>query len=154
MDFCEHEENLYLAASACKSGEEKHRLDMALYEIDKEDSYGLLPGEALLSAKTYHAIRELISFPSDTVIVDCGCCTALQQVFFNDCYKYIGIDIRPSFIKISDNAEFIHGDILEVLPNMVFEEGKRYIGISVLCGSVWSNIGKVIKEKFDKVVIV
>ena len=152
--YCELEENMYLAAKACKSGEEKHRLDMALYEIDKSDRYGLLPGEALLSAKTYHAIRELISFPSDTVIVDCGCCTALQQVFFNDCYKYIGIDIQPSFIKVSDNAEFIQGDIEDVLSGMVFEEGKRYIGISVLCGSVWLNIGNTIKDKFDRVVIV
>ena len=110
----EFEENQFLLANACKTADEKARLNHAYLHIRREiDSKPievcLYDGveECICSARTYFHISELICRPQDTVIVDCGCNAGLQQVFFNNCYKYIGVDIIPNFIKISDNAEFI-----------------------------------------------
>ena len=87
----EFEEYTYLLAKACKSTEEKQRLDNA-YRILQEDcennscnnsKYGLVcPMEATISASSYYRISELI--PRDYTIVDCGCGVGLQQVFFNN----------------------------------------------------------------------
>ena len=156
--FYELEENEYLMAKACKSAEEKGKLINAYNLIQKdceksleEMKYGLVcPAEAILSATTYKNISEII--PKNNIVVDCGCHIGLQQVFFNEHKKYIGIDIRDVFIPISDNAEFICGDIIDVLPKLEVDDS--CYGISVLCGSVWENAGKAIKEKFNHIILV
>lgn len=149
----ENEENYYLLAKAC-SPKEKERLTQAYIDIDKNlENHGLVcVAEGILSATTYKAISELITIPERTTVIDCGCCLGLQQVFFHDCKRYIGIDMSNSFYKISDNAEFIQGDIREVLPTLQIDNNT--VGISVLCGSVWEDIGKVIRSKFNKLIIV
>ena len=161
----EYEEYQYLMAKACKTEDEKRALINAYITImqDIENSagchnkYGLVDvTEAIMSAVQYKAISKLISKPENTIIVDCGCALGLQQVFFNNCYKYIGIDISPEdcFFKICENAEYISGDITNILPSFEFEKGYDYVGISILCGSIWSKVGKCIKENFNKCVII
>lgn len=154
----EIEELYYLMAKACKNHKEKNKLDSA-YRLIQNDidnntidkmKYGLVcVEEAILSAKTYKLISELVN--ENDVIVDCGCGTGLQQVFFSKCKQYIGIDIQDTFIPVVDNAHFIHGDIKEVLNNLKVDE--NYVGISVLCGSVWDEVGKSIRDKFKRVII-
>ena len=158
-NLCELEEAEYLLASACKTTQEKFKLEKA-YKVIQEDckissmkdsKFGLAcVTEAMLSARVYKGISEII--PTYYTIVDCGCGAGLQQVFFNKHAGYIGIDKFSAFVKISKNAKFIKGDIPEVLEGM--EIDPTYVGISVLCGSVWPYIGNAIKERFQKVVIV
>ena len=155
----EFEENYYLLASACKNSREKNKLEKAYDVIQKdcniqsikESKFGLIClEEAMLSARTYKYISEII--PTYCTVVDCGCGAGLQQVFFNKHKGYIGIDNRSAFVEVSKNAKFLKGDIPEVLKEM--EADNTYVGISVLCGSVWPYIGDTIKEKFMKVVII
>ena len=158
-NLCELEENYYLLASACKNSREKNKLEKA-YDIIhkdcniqsiKESKFGLIClEEAMVSAKIYKFISEII--PTYCTVVDCGCGAGLQQVFFNKHKGYIGIDVFSSFVEVSRNAKFIKGNIPEVLKSI--ETDNSYVGISVLCGSVWPYIGKAMKEKFNKVVIV
>ena len=161
----EFEENQYLMAKACRTWSEKRALTNAYITISKEienstgchNKYGLVDThEAILSARYYESISKLICRPETAIIVDCGCATGLQQVFFENCYKYIGIDLAPKdcFFKICENAEYISGDLLDVLPSFEFEKHYNYIGISVLCGSIWQNVGKVIKETFRECIII
>lgn len=158
QNLCEIEENRYLIASACKSAREKANLEKAYRLIQKDCDthsvetlkYGLVcADEAILSAKTYKLISDLI--PTYCTVVDCGCGTGLQQVFFNKHKAYIGIDIHNTFIKVSKNSKFIEGNVPEVLKEL--ETDHLYVGISVLCGSVWSYIGDSMKQKFEKVII-
>ena len=155
----EFEENYYLLASACKNSSEKNRLGKAYKVIQKdcniqslkESKFGLVClEEAMLTAKTYKLISEII--PTYCTIVDCGCGAGLQQVFFNKHKGYIGIDSYSEFVEVSRNAKFIKGDVPEVLKDM--ETDPTYVGVSVLCGSVWPYIGDAMKDKFVKVVII
>lgn len=58
------------------------------------EEYGLVsPYEAIMSAERYYNISKLITFPEETIVVDCGCGEGIQQVFFKHCKKYIGIDV-------------------------------------------------------------
>ena len=161
----EHEENQYLMAKACKTSEEKSALFNAYITISKDieeskgcsSKYGLVDlSEAILSAGRYEAISRLISIPEKTIIVDCGCATGLQQVFFRDCHKYIGIDVAPkdNFFKICENAEYISGDIGDILYSFELDKDYDYFGVSVLCGSVWRHVGVTIKQIFNKCVII
>ena len=154
----EIEELYYLMAKACRDSKEKNKLDKAYRLIQKDIEnnsidklkYGLVcVEEAILSAKTYKLISELVG--EEDIVVDCGCATGLQQVFFSKCKQYIGIDIHDTFIPVVDNAHFIQGDIVEVLNNL--KVGENYVGISVLCGSVWDDVGKSIRDKFKRVII-
>ena len=150
----EYEYNRFLIANSCNE-EEYIRVIQAYNTINNNaDTYGLIDSsESILSANTYKLIREIISFPEKTIVYDCGCGTAIQQVFFKDCYMYIGIDRLNNFFRICDNARFIHGDILDVVPTMELEPKYRHVAISILCGAIWLDIGKCIKDKFDKVII-
>ena len=66
-----------------------------------DNKYGLVElFEALMSAETYYNISKLIIFPEKTVVVDCGCNAGIQQVFFKNCYKYIGMDIHEDMVQI------------------------------------------------------
>ena len=158
-NLCEFEENCYLLASACRSNREKAKLEKAYRIIQKDcenpymknSKFGLVcVTEAMVSARTYKYISEII--PTYCTIVDCGCGAGLQQVFFNKHKGYIGIDKFSDFVKISRNAKFIKGNIPDVLAEM--EADPTFVGVSVLCGSVWDYIGNAMKEKFQKVVII
>lgn len=118
--------------------------------------YGLVAfEEALFSIPRYKAVSEMISFPEKTVVVDCGCCLGVQQVFFSNCKQYIGIDICSYMEKICDNATFIRGDIAEVLDTLEFEDGLDYFGVSILCCSCFGGeILQKFKDKFDTLVSV
>ena len=108
--------------------------------------------EALMSIPEYYHISKLITTPKETIVVDCGCGHGIQQILFKDCYKYIGID-RTNFYKrekIVDNAEFIIGDIDNVLPKLEAEKGYKLFGISVLCCSYFGS--KEFKNKFNYLV--
>lgn len=145
---CEYELNEYLMASACNP-DEKNRLTHAYREINKNaDDYGLISAEeAILSANTYYNISKL-----EKNVIDVGCHAGLQQVFFD---KYIGIDLVNNFIKIKDDATFIQGDAIEILPKLKdYIKANNLVGISVLCGSVWPPVKQVMCEYFDKVIIV
>ena len=155
----EFEENYYLLASACKNSREKNKLEKADDIIQKDckeqslkkSKFGLIClEEAMLTAKEYKLISEII--PTYCTVVDCGCGAGLQQVFFNRHKGYIGIDKFSKFVKVSRNAKFIKGDVPEVLKGI--EIDPTFVGVSVLCGSVWPYIGDAMKEKFMKVVIV
>ena len=124
-------------------------------KIDRHpEKYGVVElYEGMVSIPTYKTIRDLITFPQDTIIVDCGCGNGFQQIIFKDCYKYIGIDLFKHYTKICNNAEFIQGDICEIIPNMEFEENKTVFGISVLCGMCFMNVNKVMRDKFERIVI-
>lgn len=143
----------FLLKNACLSKEEYHNLEDALFEInEKPFEYGVVSlQEAYMSAETYSNIRKLISFPKDTIIVDCGCGNALHQVFFNDCYKYIGIDSADNFFQISKNAILYKGLVEDILPE-ICDEGKRLIGISVLCGMCFDGVRDAMYKKFTKVI--
>lgn len=117
------------------------------------DEYGLVsPYEAIMSAERYYNISKLITFPEETIVVDCGCGEGIQQVFFKHCKKYIGIDVLNTQEKICSNAEFILGDIRDVLPKL--ELKGRNIGISVLCGMCFEGVNKAMKEKFTDLIII
>ena len=118
-----------------------------------DTKYGLVsPHEAIMSAQTYYNISKLITFPEETIVVDCGCGEGIQQVFFKHCKKYIGIDWKDTQEVICDNAEFIVGDVADVLPKL--ELNGRNIGISVLCGMCFERVNKAMKEKFTDLIII
>lgn len=148
----EHEQNLYLMAKACNQ-KEKSLLNKAYHIISEEpDFYGLVDvSEAILSASTYYHISKSIIGIEDKIIIDCGCHTGLQQVFFSKAKKYIGIDLSDNFFKICDNSEFIHGDICAILPNLKLDDA---IGISVLCGTVFMDVNAAMKKYFKDLIIV
>lgn len=154
----EHEQNEYLMARACNS-KEKGLLDRAynaIYnEIEKngiDNKFGLVSvSESILSASTYYHISQSICRLEDKIIVDCGCAEGLQQVFFSNAKKYIGIDIQNNFFKICDNAEFIHGDIVDVLPTLKLDNA---IGISVLCGMCFMDVNAAMKKYFKDLIII
>lgn len=147
----EHEENLYLMAKACND-KEKSLLNRAYHIISEEPNfYGLVDlSEAVLSANTYYHISQSICSLEDKIIVDCGCHTGLQQVFFSKAKKYIGIDLSDNFFKICDNAEFIKGDVCAVLPNLKLDNA---IGISVLCGMCFMDVNAAMKKYFKDLII-
>lgn len=147
----EHEQNLYLMAKACND-KEKSLLNRAYHIISEDpDFYGLVDlSEAILSAKTYYHISQSICNLEDKIIVDCGCHIGLQQVFFKEAKKYIGIDLQDNFFKICDNAEFIHGDVAAILPTLKLDNA---IGISVLCGMVFMDVNAAMKKYFKDLII-
>ena len=148
----EHEQNLYLMAKACNQ-KEKSLLCEAYYLIDEDpDKYGLVDmSEAILSASIYYHISKSIIGIENKIIVDCGCHIGLQQLFFKEAKKYIGIDLSDNFFKICDNTQFIHGDIIEVLPTLDLQDS---IGISVLCASCFPEVNNIMKQYFNKLVII
>lgn len=147
----EYEENLYLMAKACND-KEKVLLQNAYIEIDKDSyKYGLVDRfEGILSAKAYYHISQSICNLEDKIVVDCGCHTGLQQVFFSKAKKYIGIDLQDNFFKICDNAEFIKGDVCAILPNLKLDNA---IGISVLCGMCFMDVNAAMKKYFKDLII-
>lgn len=142
-----------LLEDACNTQEEYlNLLDAFQFINETPDDYGVVSlQEAMMSAETYHNIRKLILFPKETIVVDCGCGNALQQVFFNDCYKYIGIDSVDNFFSISENAILLKGTVEEILPK-IDDEGKRLVGVSVLCGMCFENVKDAMFKKFTKVI--
>lgn len=107
--------------------------------------------EALMSIPTYYHISKLITFPEKTIVVDVGCGQGIQQVVFKDCYKYIGIDCcNHDMARIIDNAEFIFGDMNEVLPKIKEEQGYELFGVSVLCCTCFGS--EEFKKKFHRFV--
>lgn len=115
------------------------------------ENFGLVDfAEGILCLPIYKNIWNLITMPENTIVVDCGCGCGLQQVLFKHCYKYIGIDTFNHFKKITDNAVFIQGDIAEVLPLLAEDSEHRYLGVSVLCTSVFGGASMAaFKEKFN-----
>lgn len=153
----EFERNSYLLAKACNPIE-KNRLIKAYHDIQKEIEYGGLTNkygvvevaEAELSAHTYYSISQSICRLEDKIIVDCGCGQGLQQVFFKNAKKYIGIDTQNTFFKICDNSEFIQGEIEEILPTLDLKDS---IGISVLCAMCFPTVNEAMKKYFNELVI-
>lgn len=155
--FIHNCENLIIQAT---EGKEYFKLLKFLEQVDEdiekhglENKYGLCESaEAFMSAEAYYNISKLISFPEETIVVDCGCGEALQQLFFKNCKKYIGIDLKDTQARLCDNAEFIHGDIVKILPDLELKD--KSIGISVLCAMCFEDVNKAMKEKFNKLIIV
>ena len=158
----EYEENAYLMAKACQTEDECGRLNRAYIDMQKaiekdgiKNKYGLVSvAESILSARTYYTISQLDNFKEETIVIDFGCGEALQQVFFRDYRAYIGIDCHDTFFQICDNAKLIKSEIVEWLNNFEPKKGQRYLAISVLCGSVFKEVGDAIKAKFDEVVLI
>jgi len=148
----EHEENIYLLSRACNE-KEKNLLTEAYFSINENlDKYGLVDmSEAILSASIYYHISKSIIGIENKIIVDCGCHIGLQQLFFKEAKKYIGIDLSDNFFKICDNTQFIHGDIIEVLPTLDLQDS---IGISVLCASCFPEVNNIMKQYFNKLIII
>ena len=122
--------------------------------VRNPDKYGVVElYESMVSIPTYKTIRDLITFPEETIVVDCGCGNGFQQIIFKDCYKYIGIDLFNHYSKICSNAQFIQGDVCEILPNLEFKENKTVFGISVLCGMCFMNVNKAMRDKFERIII-
>ena len=152
-DFQEYKEIESLIAQACNNFDEYHKYLIAKDNINLHlDDYGFISFEdAIMSCKQYYYMSKLIAFPEKTVVIDCGCCVGIQQVFFNKCKKYIGIDMLNNFQKISSNAEFICGDMKEVLKNI--DTDKFYtIGISNMCCSYFEDTMPIFKKKFNKLI--
>lgn len=118
--------------------------------------YGLVDfSEALTSMDIYSNIRKLITFPEKTIVVDCGCGLALQQVIFQDCKGYVGIDLNIEGDLICSNCTLIKGDIAKVLNTLDFGQQNRLLGVSVFCCSCFKdNILTAFKEKFDRLITV
>ena len=107
--------------------------------------------EALMSIPIYYHISKLITFPEKTIVVDVGCGQGIQQLVFKNCYKYIGIDCcNHDMARIIDKAEFIFGDMNEVIPQIKEEKGYELFGVSVLCCTCFGS--EEFKKKFHRFV--
>ena len=118
--------------------------------------YGLVDfTEALLSMDTYSNIRKLITFPEKTIVVDCGCGLALQQVMFQDCKGYIGIDTSIESDPMFSGCTLIKGDIGDVLNNLELGQRNQLLGVSVMCCSCFKDdILEAFKAKFDRMITI
>ena len=153
-DLQEFHSSLALLYSKCKTEEEYQSLRAFLREIDKDSSkYGCADlTEPLMNIPIYNGIAESLKWRAkDTVIIDCGCGNALQQILFNDFKLYIGIDALDHFEAISPNTVLHHGTIEEELECIDIDDS--VIGISVFCASCFENIRKEM-EIFNRVIII
>ena len=147
---CRHCENLLI--EACTNYDEFEKLDSKLQDIKKNlEKYLLIDTyEATMSMNEYYYFSKLIKDPVKTIVVDCGCYTGIQQIFFKNCHLYIGIDKGNYFSPIIQNSQFIQGQIEDILPKLSIDKKYRYVGLSNLCCSYFKgNALKEFKNKFD-----
>lgn len=81
----------------------------------------------------YYRLAQYVSkFDVRTVIVDVGCCTGLQQVFFSEFAGYIGIDMQlPESAKpLQANARFIKGEFAQLVKSGEFVIEDNMFGIA------------------------
>ena len=150
----EIKENYRILYSHC-TNEQRRYVNQLRKRVNIEPEwYGLVSfEEGLMSMQTYCSIRNLITFPKETIVVDCGCNLALQQVLFQDCKQYIGIDFHVMSEPMFKNSILIQGDISDILPALKLDGS--VVGVSVLCCSYFKgDVLKVFKEKFDKLITI
>ena len=144
--------------------------------LDTEDAMNtgyLCFDEAILSLPTYKKIRELLESRKErTIIVDCGCGWAIQQLLFKDFYKYVGIDVyKVDNEKMMDNRVLQDNTVLytsateEILSKVVKElkeeierdciENADIVGVSLLCHAYFGGDGlDSFKENFNYMVCI
>ena len=145
-------EDYRLLWSKCTE-EQKQKIYQIRENVRKNPAkYGLVAfEEAVMCLSKYNKIRELVSFPKETRIIDCGCGEGLQQVLFQDCRAYIGIDLNHKPKSLNPNCTFIQGNIKDVLNELTIT--RKDFGISVLCCSYsQDDVLDVFKQKFTKFV--
>lgn len=144
--------------------------------LDTEDAMStgyLCFDEAILSLPTYKKIRELFEYKKErTIIVDCGCGWAIQQLLFKDFYKYVGIDVyKVDNEKMMDNRVLQDNTVLytaateNILDRVVKElkeeierdciENADIIGVSLLCHAYFGGDGlDSFKKNFDYMICI
>lgn len=66
-----------------------------------------------------------------SVVVDVGCCAALQQVFFRGHDAYVGIDLHGGFQRdFHGSATFIKGNFADLVESGEFEVTEEMVGIA------------------------
>lgn len=155
LDFQHNNHCLNLMVQNCKTVEQYTLLVQHLNELNNRlDQEGLVDVyEAYMSVDRYYTISKLILNKEDIIVVDCGCGHGLQQLFFQDCKRYIGIDVTTFPIMLTDNCTFIKGNVKDVIPRLK-EEGRldgEVICISVLAGMCFPEIRDTMYQ-FDRVI--
>ena len=156
LDFQHNMKCLNLLVEHCKGMHQYKNLLNSLDYIQKHlDKLGLVDEyEAYMSADRYYNILQLISDPEEAIVVDCGCGEGLQQLLFQNCKRYIGIDIKSTPFVLTPNASFYLGNVKDILPRLEaegeFKNGEVYC-ISVLAGMCFLDI-KEAMYKYNKVI--
>ena len=154
-DFQHENKCLNILVQHCRTQEQYGRMLNYLCTMQKDPkNFGLVGAyEAYMSTDRYYNISQLISDRETAVVVDCGCGEGLQQLLFQDCKRYIGIDIVSTPILLTDNALFYQGNVKDVLPSLEEKgvlKGDVYC-ISVLAGMCFPDIREAM-YKYNKVI--
>lgn len=156
LDFQHNIKCLNLLIESCENTKQYSSFLNSISILQRDPSkYGLVDEyEAYMSADRYYNILQLISDPEEAIVVDCGCGEGLQQLLFQNCKKYIGIDIKSTPFVLTSNASFYLGNVKDILPRLEaegeFRNGEVYC-ISVLAGMCFSDI-KEAMYRFNKVI--
>jgi len=155
LDFQHNNRCLDILVQHCKDIKQYTSLVNCLNTLQKRlDIEGLADlYESYMSIERYDYISKLILNKENIIVVDCGCGHGWQQLLFQDCKRYIGIDIITRPFVLTDNALFYEGNVKDVIP-MLKEENKldgEVICISVLAGMCFSDIRDTMYQ-FDKVI--
>ena len=152
IDFQHNNRCLNLLVQHCKTEKQYELLVNNLnYLQNNLDKTGLVDVyEAYMSCERYYHISQLILNKKNAVVIDCGCGEGFQQLFFQDCKRYIGIDAVKTQFLLADNASFYLGDVKDILPKLNID-GDTY-GISVLCGMCFDDVRQAMYERFDRVI--
>ena len=155
LDFQHNNYCLDILVQHCKDIKQYISLDNCLsilqQRLDKEGLVDIY--ESYMSVERYYHISKLILNKENIIVIDCGCGHAWQQLLFQDCKRYIGIDLTTRPFVLTDNALFCEGNVKDVIP-MLKEENKldgEVICISVLGGMYNKDIRDTM-YKFNRVI--
>ena len=110
--------------------------------------------ESYMSIERYDYISKLILNKENIIVVDCGCGHGWQQLLFQDCKRYIGIDIITRPFVLTDNALFYEGNVKDVIPMLktsLFKKSdtivdtRKYIDLDDLKG-IGTKIEKLLTQ--------
>lgn len=84
-------------------------------------------------SKYFRPLRFTFGFNHEPrhILVDVGCCTAVQQVFFKHFDEYIGIDYQAHYQRnLHGNARFIQGEFADLVESGEFVITDEMVGVA------------------------
>lgn len=155
FDFQHESKCMDILIQHCKDFKQYHSLLNSLKTVEnKLEDHGLVdPYEAYMNIERYYHISQLILNKPNVIVIDCGCGIGFQQLLFQDCKRYIGIDLQNNAFVLTDNALFCMGSVDKVIPQLREEnklEGEVYC-ISVMAGMCFEDIRNTMYQ-FNKVI--
>ena len=152
-DLKQHHQNMFLLKSACRDFHQECMLEDYIDQLEHEDEF-FDEMELFLSMERYWHISQLIIQPEYTIIVDCGCGAGIQQLFFQNCKMYIGVDSAFKGRKLADNAVLLKDTVENHLSTHVYPTrlDQTVIGISVWCAANNESVHKAMIEHFERII--